>query len=625
MPEDTLEELASLPTLAHPTASPDGSEVAFYYDGSGRNEIHVLDVKTGVHEQWTDGEVPRSARWFLEWGADGKRVYFHTDEDGNEQNDIYAVDRDGDVEGVVEMEGQAAIADVPEDGESLLVGSTRDGQMNLYRVDLETGEPTKLTDYERAVGAAAESPSGDRIAYATNETDVYENMDAYVADADGSNPRVLSVGDEGAETAPVDWGPEGQRLLLTDNSADLSRAGIYDLETDEVTWYGGQYEESPEFFLPGGERFVAVRTREAAKMPVVYDVDAGESRELDLPEGVAGFGMLGGERVLDDDRVLVVHTTPIHRTDLLAYDLAADGVETLKAADHGSFDPEADFVDAEYVTFESDGVPETRQAAVDHDPYETIEIGGLFYDSGQRPSPLIVNPHGGPRAQDTKSFGLYTQFLLDRGYSVLQVNYRGSAGRGREFARALYDDWGGAEQGDILTGAEYVLDRYEFLDDDRVAVFGGSYGGFSAYWQLVQYPDFYDAGVAWIGLTDLRLMYEETMPHFKTELMEKNVGTPEENADLYDERSPIEYVDTLDAPICILHGVNDRRVPVSQARIFREALEDRGWVEGEDFEYHELGEEGHASSDIDQKIRLFRLLDEFLEERLGKPAATADD
>ncbi len=84
---------------------------------------------------------------------------------------------------------------------------------------------------------------------------------------------------------------------------------------------------------------------------------------------------------------------------------------------------------------------------------------------------------------DSRSFDLYTQFLVQRGFSVLQVNYRGSTGHGREFIRELYDDWGGAEQGDVASAAEHVLSTREWLDDERVVVFGGSYGGYSAYWQ----------------------------------------------------------------------------------------------------------------------------------------------
>lgn len=621
-----LEELASLPSFHHPTASPDGDDIALYYDISGRNELHLIDPDTGERRQISDGEVPRNARWYLKWGANGDRVFFHDDVAGNEQNDIYAMDRTGAVETIVELEGQTILADVGEDAETLLVASSADGQMNLYVHTLSDGETTKITEYERAVGGGLLSPDCDRVAYATNESDDYDNQDVYVADVDGSNPRNLEIGEDGAEASPSDWSADGSKLLVSDNTEDLSRPGVYDLETDEVTWYGDlEHELSPVSFLPGDKEFVATRTRRAAAMPVVFDVETGESRELDLPEGVASVGG-AGEPIIDDDRVLITHTTPTDRPQLLVYDLTADEYEVLVEPEYGDVDQSA-FVDAEFFTFTSDGVPESPARAVDHDPFDELEIEALLYDSGERPSPLVVNPHGGPRAADYRTFDLYTQFLISRGYSVLQVNYRGSTGRGREFVEELYDDWGGAEQGDIAVGAEYVIDEYDWIDEDRIAVFGGSYGGYSAYWQMVQYPELYDAGIAWIGVTDLEDMFENTMPHFRTELMEKYLGTPEENPELYEERSPVTYVENVSAPLLMVHGVNDRRVPVSQARIFRDALDNAGYTEGEDadYEYVELGEEGHASSDIDQKIRLFRILDDFVGRRLGRPVATADD
>ncbi len=611
---DILEALANLPTMAHPVASPDGDRVALYYDISGRNELHVLDVESGELTQWSDGQVPRNARWFVDWTADGERVLFHLDDDGNEQNDIHVIDETGATEAVVEIDGQAILSDATD--EFIYFASSRDGQMNLYRQAFDADEPEKLTEYERAVWGGELSPTEDSIAYSTNETDDFDNKDVYVANADGTNPGNLEIGEVGAEAAPNDWGPDGERLLVTDNTEDLGRLGVYDLESDEISWLGnGRYEESGEVFLPDGKRVLGTRSRDAETIPIVYDLETGEGRELDLPAGVASFGMWGYP-VLDEDRVLVTHTTPTTRPELLEYDLSTDEYEVLVEAEYGPFEPD-DFADLEYFTVTSDGVPETRQAAVEHETYDELEIEAMLYDSGQRPSPLIVNPHGGPRARDTKSFDLYSQVLASRGYSVLQVNYRGSTGKGREFVETLIDDWGGAEQGDVVVAAEHALETYDWLDDERVIVFGGSYGGYSAYWQLVQYPDFYEAGIAWIGLTDLADQYENTMPHFRTEGMEKYLGTPEENPELYEERSPITYIENLDAPVLVVHGVNDRRVPVSQARLFRDALDEAGYEEGTDYEYEELGEEGHASTDQDQKLRMFRLLDEFLARRIG--------
>ncbi len=169
--DDVLEALASLPSFHHPVASHDGEQVAVYYDDTGRNELHLIDVATGERRVVSDGTVPRSARWYLKWSADDERVYFHMDEDGNEQNDVHAIDRDGNVEPVVEKDGQNVLASVGDDGETLLVASSAEGQMNVYRHDIPSGETTKVTDYDRAVSAPTLAPGCERFAYATNEAD----------------------------------------------------------------------------------------------------------------------------------------------------------------------------------------------------------------------------------------------------------------------------------------------------------------------------------------------------------------------------------------------------------------------------------------------------------------------
>lgn len=611
MPEQRypLEDLAKLPSFYHPAAAPDGDEVAVYYDGTGRNEMHLLDVNDGKLTQLSDGDVPRNARWPFTWAPDGERIYYHYDEAGDEQNDIYAIDRSGDVEPIVELDGQCILTDVSDDGRWLLVASDAGEQLNLYRHDRERDETEQLTTYRLAVHGGQFGPDGDRIAYVTNETEDLNNADVYVSAADGSDPRNLHIGEVGAEASLADWGPDGDRLLIGDNTSDKDRCGVYDLDSDEVSWYGtGEYVEQPVSFLPDGERFVALRTRDAAVIPVVYDVD-GESRELDLPTGVASVPEYGDAAVLDSDTVIVRQSRPTQRPALLSYDLQTDSTETLIEPEYGDIDPDA-FVEAEFFTFES---------------HDDTEIEALLYDAGVRPSPAVVMVHGGPPAQDQRAFDQYVQFLTSRGYSVLQVNYRGSTGRGREFKNSLVGDWGGAEQADVAEGTKLIAEK-DWVDEDRIAVFGGSYGGYSAYMQMLQYPELYAAGIAWIGVTDLHLMYEEAMPHFKTELLEKYMGDPEENHDLWRDRSPIEHVENLAAPLLIVHGVNDSRVPISQARAFREALEDTGYTEGEDFEYEELGEEGHGSTDIQQKIRVFQLMADFLGDRLAEPTTpTTED
>lgn len=605
-PEYPLEALASLPEFYHPRVGPEGDRIACYYDGSGRNEIHVLDVASGDFEQVSDGEVPRSARWHIRWDAAGDRVFFHQDDGGDEQNDVHAITPDGEHGTVVDVDGQAVINEASPDGRFLLFASDAGEQMNLYRYDTERGETEQLTAYDRPVWGGVYAPTGDRIAYTTNETDDLDNRDLYVADADGSDARKLDIGEVGSETGIADWSPDGDRLLVEDNADGVPRAGVYDLASDEVTWLGdAETVESPAAFTPDGNRAIAVRTRRAAMVPAVYDLETAEGRELDLPEGVASVA--GGVEgpFLSDGRLVLSQTTPAERKRLLAYDLSTDETEVLIDAEYGDIDPDA-FVDADYVTYDSDD----------------WEIGALLYDARMRPGadvdateqPAVVMVHGGPHAQSTRSFNEYAQFFVSRGYTVLMPNYRGSTGRGKAFKYAIRGDWGGGEQRDVATGGRWLRDR-DWIDEDRVAVFGGSYGGYSAYSQHVQYPGLWAAAMAWIGITDLTRLYENSMPHFQ-HMLEQQLGHPEENAERYRDRSPLTHVDDAEDPILLVHGVNDPRCPIEQARIYRDALEERGWEAGVDFTYEELGEEGHGSTDTDQKIRAYRIMADYLDETL---------
>jgi len=617
--DDTLAALASLPELYHPRVSPDGSLVAYYYDVSGRNELYVLDRETGEHHQVTDGEVPRDATWWVQWDDAGDRILFHRDDDGDEMYDVLALSVEGSwtdpgavrVEPLLEPDSQAWVLDTSDDW--LLYATDEDGQMNLGRYEFATGDRRALTVHEQPVLFGAVSPDGSRVAYVGNESDRLTNRDVFVMGADGSETRRLDVGEDGSEAALGGWFPDGERLLVSDDSVDLERVGIYDLTTDEIEWLGPhEHEETPVAVSPDGRRVLVARKRHAATVPVVYDRgsnaggDAIAGRELDLPEGVVGVPPKQGQVFADETTVVFTHSTASDRERLLEYDLATDESRVLVNAEYGEFAPD-DFPDAEYVTYESE---------------DGLEIGGLLYDPREGPArerdetdlPGVVYVHGGPHFQSQREFNVYVQFLLFEGYAVFQPNYRGSTGRGREFERAIHGDWGGMEQADVAAGGRWLLDR-QWVDDDRVAVFGGSFGGYSVYCQLTQYPTLWTTGLAWVGITDLHRLYEEDMSYMKHHFR-MQMGDPEENYDLWRERSPIEHADRMERSICIVHAVNDPRCPIEQARIFRDALEERGWEDGEDFVYEELGELGHGSTDIDQKIRTFTILADYLDDRL---------
>jgi len=597
------ETLASLPSFYVPTLSPGGEELAFYHDTSGRVELYTLSLDDGEWTQWSDGNVPRDLSGGIEWAPGGDSIYFHRDEAGNEQNDIHSITREGETESVVETDGQSYLMSAGPDGAFLVYASNHAGQMNLHRYDLEADDSVQLTEHEDRVShyAGAVSPSGARVAYATNESDDPENVDVYVVETAGGEPRRLDIGETGATAGVGDWFPDGERLLVGDDTPDLGRVGVYDFDDDSVRWLSaGNGVEQPAAVSPDGDRALALRTRKAATVPVSYDVSTGQSQELDVPAGVAGSigGAHGG--FVEEGTLLFTNKSGTERSAVLRYDLDEDETAAVLEPEYDGVDPSL-FVEPEYLTYESE---------------DGRDIGALLYETRDEPGPAVVYVHGGPTVQTRRGFNLYLQFLVSEGYTVLAPNYRGSTGRGRAFRNLIREDWGGMEQVDIRRGAEWLAGR-DSVDPERIAVVGGSYGGYSAYCQMTMHPEPWAAGVARVGMSDLQALYEESMPHFKS-VLEDMLGDPADNETLYRERSAINHVENIRAPISIIHGVNDPRCPISQARLFRDALEEQGLTAGEDgdFEYTELGEEGHGSTDIDQKIRSFEMLAGFLDRRL---------
>lgn len=605
-----LEELAALPEYYHPTASPEGDRIAFYHDGSGRNQLYVMDVETADRTRVSDGQVPRDATDPIAWGPGGDRIYFHSDDGGSEQTDVHALGLDGEHEVVVEAEGQNVLQDVSPDGRYLLYLGTRSGQRNLHRHDLETGADERLTEYDDPVRGGSLGPAGERIAYGVNESENPDNLDVYVAAADGSDPRRLDVGDDGVETSFGDWSPNGSSILIEDESTGLRRAGIYDLDSGSVRWFGtNEYEERPHTFRPDGDEFLVLRLRDCGTLAVMYDVTTGDGRTLSLDDGAVspvGGPFDGG--FLRDGSVLLSYATTDTRRGLYRWDPETDDGSVMIEPEYGDLDP-GGFVEAEHVTYQSTGTDATFGSEG-----EAFEIEGLLYDSGERPSPAVVHVHGGPHWRASRTFDTYAQFLVSRGYTVFQPNYRGSIGRSRAFETAIRGDWGGLEQEDVALAGRW-LERRDWIDEDRIAVYGASYGGYSVYMQLVKHPEQWTTGIAWGGITDLPALFDAVMPHYRT-IMRRQMGDPESNADLWVERSPLTHVENVERPILMIHGVNDARCPVDQARSFRRALEERGMQAGEAFVYEEFGDRGHRSTAVDGRIRGLELVADFLDDRL---------
>jgi dipeptidyl aminopeptidase/acylaminoacyl peptidase len=605
-----LEELCRLPSFFLPSISWKRDQVAFYWDKTGRMELFVMDLETKQTRQVSHGEVPTALRAGFAWSRDDRSIVFAKDAGGNEQHDLYAIDVA--TSKVTQLTNDPTAQEYvvqfsPDDAWITVLTNKRHpaapdkpGQLNLWKMRRDGSDYAPLTRYAFPVFGGIWSPDGSTIVFSTNEdTSDLKNADVYLTNADGSATRKVFSAKVGSQDTVSHWHPDGKRVAVTSDASGTPRAGILEIATGQVRWLGkAGVEEHSGRFSDDGRTLVALRNHESQVRPVLYDVATGDARELKLEPGVSSvIGFFDG-----DQKLLVSYQSETRRSELAAYDLRTNSLETVLAAEYGSIDPSV-FVKGEHIyypTFDGQRIP-----AILYKPRDLA--------AGEK-VPAIVHVHGGPTAQWFRGFDPFAQFLADRGFVVIEPNIRGSTGYGTKFRDAALKDWGGADLEDVAGAAAY-LKTLPYVDGSRLVVFGGSYGGFMTFIAAVKKPDLWRAAVAWVGISDLHKLYAKSMEHFKYYFREQ-MGDPEKDRSLWRDRSAIEFADKLKAKLLMVHGVNDPRCPVEQSRIFRDRLIELGRKEGEDFEYVELADEGHGSSDIKQKIRTFRILADYLEKVL---------
>ena len=593
-----LEDIMHLPSVYFPTVSNDGKRLAFYWDATGQMELYVIDLPDSAPQQISKGNVPKALRAGFIWSQDDQRIVFAKDVGGNEQHDLYSMDvASGEVTQLTNTPtAQDYAVEFSPDNAWISMLSNRDGQLNLYKLKSDVKAAVQLTEFANPVSGGHWSPDGTQLTITANEAKDLRNADVYVVAADGSNcQRVLRV-NEGSKDRPVAWLPDGQRLAITSDASGVNRPGILDLQSETVTWLGTEgVDESAVAVSENGKMLATLRNQDAAISVVIHDLDAGTETILGGESGLA----IWPEFALNDTTLVMAKASATRHRELLTIELATEQESILTPVDYGPVDTSA-FVGSKHIRYQSS---------------DGVSIPAVLYSPNNLPknakAPAMVIVHGGPTSQFFRSFDPFVQVLVDRGYVVLQPNVRGSTGYGVEFRDMNLNDWGGGDLEDVAAGVDY-LKSLGTVDPDRVTVFGGSYGGYMTFMAVVKKPNLWKAGIAWIGITDLHRLYDKSMEHFKYYLR-MLMGDPQENADLWKDRSAINFVENLKAKLLILHGVNDPRCPVEQSRIFRDRMLELDYKEKDDFEYIEFADVGHASSDIEQKTATYKLIVDFLD------------
>lgn len=245
-----------------------------------------------------------------------------------------------------------------------------------------------------------------------------------------------------------------------------------------------------------------------------------------------------------------------------------------------------------------------------------FEINGYLTlpKNGNQLLPVVVNPHGGPWARDSWGYNPEVQFLASRGYAVLQMNFTGSVGYGRKFWQSSFKQWGQLMQNDITDGVNYLIEQ-RIADPKRIAIYGGSYGGYATLAGLTYTPELYACGIDYVGVSNLFTFLQSIPPYWEPyrEMLYEMVGHPEKDADLLKSVSPVFAADKIIAPLLIAQGAKDPRVSIKESDQMVAALAKRGVT----VEYMVEAEEGHGFHNEENRFKFYKAMEKFLFQHLG--------
>jgi dipeptidyl aminopeptidase/acylaminoacyl peptidase len=466
---------------------------------------------------------------------------------------------------------------------------------HIWAYDAETAEKTQVTEGEFDHQGPQWSPDEQWIAFTSNRTqsrmgdpDRSDNTDVLIASADGGEPRNLTAGNSGPDRGPV-WSPDGTRIAYTGSLLENSGASQSDVLVVEVA--GGEpvnltaemnLSASGVRWSEDGNRIFF--TAADGLTSHFYSVPAsGGDPEMVLPDDDYVYG---GIQLSDDGtRLLFTGSSLLTTGEVFIADASGSAIEHVLSPTNEMADFE--LARSELLTWEG----------ADGWEIEGILTYPLEYEPG-RSYPMILQVHGGPHGRFSKSFNAGSQIWAARGYAVLRGNPRGSSGRTFEFSNANVMDWGGKDFQDLMAGVDQVV-GLGVADPDRLAIMGGSYGGFMTFWAVTQ-TDRFKGAVGHAAISDWFSFYGQTdIPY----LLEFGFGgLPWITKEVFERWSPIEFAENVTTPLLITHGEQDFRVPIPQAEQYYRTLKKMGKT----VEFLKFPREGHGIREPRHRLFLDR-------------------
>jgi dipeptidyl aminopeptidase/acylaminoacyl peptidase len=598
----TVDKLYMTRTVGESDWSPDGKQVAFITNISGRSNLWVVPAAGGWPLQLT---VSDQRQVSVTWSPNGRWIAYASDYDGNEQWDLFVVSpSNGQVTNLTNTPEIAEENPVWSPDGDLLAYIVKPKESSTYEIDIMEVATKKVrhltTNTPKELGNFSPmwSKDGKWIVF-SQQYATGKDSNLFIAEVATGKATNLTPHDGEHNYSASDISPDGKTLLITSDAYNgYDNVGLLDIATKKISWLTrDKWEITSQNFSPDGKRATWAANIDGNRDIFIYDLLTRQAHALPVPKGVNALGGVTSSFTRDGSRVLYYHNGPNAPQDLWVYNLTTQKSHQITHSLVGGVRSE-DMVEPYLVHYpSSDGKWEI--SAFVYVPYNAERNGQ---------NAAIVYIHGGPTSQTVNSFNKSIQYLVNQGYFVIAPNYRGSTGYGKEFMDANRFDMGGGDLQDVIASAEWIK-KTGFIDSKKVAVMGGSYGGYLTMMAVTKAPDLWAAGVPIVPFVNWFTEVENEDPLLR-EYDLATMGDPIKDKARYMDRSPINFVDQIKAPLLILAGGHDPRCPATESEQVATALKKRNGVA----ELKIYENEGHGFSKMENQIDAYTRVADFLKK-----------
>ncbi len=582
--------------------SPDGEHLAFLKPWQNRLNVHVQKIGEEEVTRITSA-TERDIAGYI-W-ANNERIAYVQDTAGDENFRVYAVDIDGsDSKELTPFEKVRAsiIDELENDPEHMLIDmNKRDARVfDVYRININTGKMEMIAQNPGNITGWMTDHDGNlRIALTTDGV----NTSVLYRDSEKDDFQALITTSFKETLNPLFFTFDNKNIYVASNvGRDKEAIYEYDVGNKKNTRLLYEHPEVDVNSLMKSDKRKKITGTYyyTEKLHYHFFDEDREQLQAELEKRLPGYEVRVYSMSKDETKVLV--RTFSDRSLGAYYYLNRDTDEFMKLADLSPWLNEDELSDMKPISYTS------RDGLTIHG-YLTLPKGFKAKNL-----PVVINPHGGPWSRDTWGFIPEVQFLANRGYAVLQMNFRTSTGYGRKFWEAGFRQNGLAIQDDISDGVNWLIDQ-GIADPVRVGIYGGSYGGYCTLAGVAFTPDLYACGVDYVGISSWFTILEGIPPYWEPmrEMFFEMVGHPEKDKELLEKTSPLFHADKIKAPLFVAQGANDPRVNIKESNQIVEALKKRG-VE---VEYMVKDNEGHGFRNEENRFDFYRAMEKFLAKHLG--------